>query len=1151
MGGKGARVASRLAGIVAASLVVICAGSLQVKAQCAVDEYLSGGTCTGCAHTSATCSENGFALVACGVGETTDVSTCTDCASMGMFVSGDGMSCVASSCPAGEAVVAGGPGETTCAECLADTFATNGVCQECGYTSDICRFDGLILGACGIGESSDVSTCMSCTNLGMHVSADGMSCVPSNCPEGEVIDAGPPGSTDCARCPSDFFANVVCNACAYRDGSCTEPGFALTQCPPGSSTDVSACSNCTSMGQFVNAGGMGCSGMCSPGETVVAGAPGEQNCATCGEGTFSGGGLCEPCMHTAESCSGDGIVFLGGCGAGEVSDVSSCVNCTDMNMFVSEDGLSCVASTCPPDETVVPGPPGDMTCSGCPADMYQNGSGCVACAVSAGDCGNGSAAVAMCGVGETADVSTCMNCTELGMFVSADGLSCGGTCSGGLAVVAGAPGDETCEVCDMDFFANSGVCDPCAITPDNCNEDGFALTRCEGLLLSDISFCSNCTALGQFVNAAGTLCSGTCADGETVIPGAPGEQNCAMCGEGTFSSGGLCVECAATPESCSGGGVFFVAGCGVGEVSDVSVCTNCTAMGMFLGNDGMSCVPSNCAAGHGVVAGSSGGVCEPCGADMFSDTGVCELCAHTTESCSGAGFAFDRCMSAESDVSTCFDCTSAGQFVNAEGTGCSGMCSPGETVVAGAPGEENCAACGEGMFSGGGLCEACVYTAESCSGDGLALSGCDSAASDVSSCANCTDMEMFVSGDGSSCIPSTCPPDETVVAGPPGDMTCSGCPADMYQNGSGCVACAVSAGDCGNGSAAVAMCGVGETADVSTCMNCTELGMFVSADGLSCGGTCSGGLAVVAGAPGDETCEVCDMDFFANSGVCDPCAITPDNCNEDGFALTRCEGLLLSDISFCSNCTALGQFVNAAGTLCSGTCADGETVIPGAPGEQNCAMCGEGTFSSGGLCVECAATPESCSGGGVFFVAGCGVGEVSDVSVCTNCTAMGMFLGNDGMSCTGNCSAGEVPVAGPPGSSECMACPVDTYQNVGDCVTCASTRATCGGSNLAVSRCDVGSSSDVSTCMNCTLIDMVSSASGEECVEATRLLSDSGEEDDEGVSAGGIAGIAIGVGVAVGGALYLLKKKHSKKAGTRVRKVSGGGGDEELVNARG
>ena len=163
---------------------------------------------------------------------------------------------------------------------------------------------------------------------------------------------------------------------------------------------------------------------------------------------------------------------------------------------------------------------------------------------------------------------------------------------------------------------------------------------------------------------------------------------------------------------------------------------------------------------------------------------------------------------------------------------------------------------------------------------------------------------------------------------------------------------------------------------------------------------------------------------------------------------------------------------------------------------------------------------------------------------------MGMFVASNGISCTGGCPAGEVPVAGPLGSSECMACPVDTYQNVGDCVTCANTRATCGGSSLAVSRCDVGSTSDVSSCMNCTLIDMVSSASGEECVDASSLLTDSGEEDDEVLSVEGIAGIAIGAGVAAGCVLYLLKKKQSK-ASMGVGKGKGRNGDEELADARG
>ena len=106
--GEGPRVAWWLAGIVAVAIGMICSGSLQVRGQCAEGQYLNGGTCTGCAHTSATCSENGFALVACGGGETSDVSTCTNCTETGRFVSADVMSCFGS-CPGGEVVVPGGP----------------------------------------------------------------------------------------------------------------------------------------------------------------------------------------------------------------------------------------------------------------------------------------------------------------------------------------------------------------------------------------------------------------------------------------------------------------------------------------------------------------------------------------------------------------------------------------------------------------------------------------------------------------------------------------------------------------------------------------------------------------------------------------------------------------------------------------------------------------------------------------------------------------------------------------------------------------------------------------------------------------------------------------------------------------------------------
>ena len=165
-GGKQPQVVGRVAAV-AIVLMVICAGSSQVAAQCAVDEYDSAGTCTACAHTSATCTADGFALTAtCGTGETTDVSMCTDCASMGMFVAAGGASCTGNCSVAGEVVIPGPAGDTTCG-CPVDMYSDSGSCVACAHTSASCGDNGFALVACGLGETTDVSTCTNCTASGM------------------------------------------------------------------------------------------------------------------------------------------------------------------------------------------------------------------------------------------------------------------------------------------------------------------------------------------------------------------------------------------------------------------------------------------------------------------------------------------------------------------------------------------------------------------------------------------------------------------------------------------------------------------------------------------------------------------------------------------------------------------------------------------------------------------------------------------------------------------------------------------------------------------------------------------------------------------------------------------------------------------------
>ena len=217
------------------------------------------------------------------------------------------------------------------------------------------------------------------------------------------------------------------------------------------------------------------------------------------------------------------------------------------------------------------------------------------------------------------------------------------------------------------------------------------------------------------------------------------------------------------------------------------------------------------------------------------------------------------------------------------------------------------------------------------------------------------------------------------------------------------------------------------------------------------------------------------------------------NCNADGFALATCDSIAANDESSCTNCTALGMFVSADRSMCTGGCSPGEVALAGPPGATVCSPCDAGTHQSGAECVACAHDASSCIGDGVA-VAECGSGEASDVSSCTNCTILGMFVSADRSTCTGNCSAGEVALAGPPGEMMCA---------------------------------------------NCTSVGLVLSSDGETCEAPVRLLSGGGENDGEGLSGGGIAGVAIGLGVAALLAWFLLKRRPG-------RKISGSMGDDSV-----
>ena len=636
---------------------------------------------------------------------------------------------------------------------------------------------------------------------------------------------------------------------------------------------------------------------------------------------------------------------------------------------MSADGSTCTGG-CLLGELALAGPPGVTVCSPCDAGTYESGAECVACVHDASNCIGDGFAVAECGSGEGSDVSSCTNCTALGMFVSGDGSMCTGGCSLGEVVLAGPPGATVCSPCDAGTHQSGAECVACAHEASNCNGDGFVVAECGSGEASDVSSCTNCTALGMFVSGDGSMCTGGCSTaGEVASAGAPGEMVCVPCGADTYQSGVECEACAHNASNCNSDGLVFV-GCGSGESSDVSTCTNCTALGMFVSGDGATCTGGCSTAGEVASAGAPGEmVCVPCGADTYQSGVECEACTHNASNCNSDGFAFVGCGSGESsDVSTCTNCTALGMFVSGDGAGCEGSCPEGQRPVAGT--ESTCAACA--------ACPADQYASVVCT------------ATEEHVCSACSGPTSC--GSGEELV--GCGAESTDVS----MRECVACADDTFENGGVCEACTHDASNCNGDGFAFVGCGSGESSDVSTCTNCTALGMFVSGNGTTCEGMCSAGELPVGGPPGDTTCSPCPEDTYQLGAACVACEFNADVCARGFVVEVTCGSGETSDVSACTNCTAVGMFVSEDGASCVGSCAAGEVVVAGEPGEMECAACPRDTYGSGVECVGCANTSVTCSGPEVA-VGRCGVGEVNDTSTCMNCTTVGLVPSRNGEAC--------------------------------------------------------------------------------------------------------------------------------------------------------
>ena len=513
------------------------------------------------------------------------------------------------------------------------------------------------------------------------------------------------------------------------------------------------------------------------------------------------------------------------------------------------------------------------------------------------------------------------------------------------------------------------LCDEC-VSP--CAEGEFYIGDCGSRTC--VATCGGGLLLDTELETCAT-CSGpmSCVPGQLFFdcnewPVNPARRVCVDCPSGTYENSGVCVPCTFTQDNCNGVG-FAAGGCEPRATSDNSTCTNCTALGSFVSSDGRTCT-GGCDEGSRPVGGTES---------------MCEVCA----ACPADEFPSVVCTVTEEHV--CSPCTGPTSCGAGEGLV---ACGPESTDV----GMRECVTCPVGTYGNGNVCLNCTFAAADCSEAGLVFFECgEGSTSDVSTCTNCTAMSMFVSGDGATCT-GGCVAGEVPVVGAPGEMVCNACPDNMYQEGPDCILCAHDAGNCNEAGLVLQSCGLTVTSDVSTCTNCTAMGMFVSGDGGSCTGGCNAGEVPVAGAPGEMVCNACPDNMYQEGPDCILCAHDAGNCNEAGLVLQSCGLTATSDVSTCTNCTAMSMFVSGDGGSCTGGCNAGEVPVAGAPGEAVCDTCAVDTYENGTECVACAHTAAACNDTELAFV-GCPGGGSSDVSACTNCTMLGLPVASNGMMC--------------------------------------------------------------------------------------------------------------------------------------------------------
>ena len=816
-----------------------------------------------------------------------------------------------------------------------------------------------------------------------------------------------------------------------------------------------------------------------------------RECVLCPAHTYEVDGVCESCLLSSPAlCTVDFFVAQGMCEPGSTSDNSSCTRCEHQteNRIANVDHTECV-DECPVGEYGVPFYYQCQPCAPCGSDQFANST-----------CG---------GFGQLPDCISCTVCTGgdsvLQRCTNVTDTICGEcvgptSCPPGSILLECADssifGERECMPCPEGQYESGGACVDCAGVESDCVELGWAFIPCRVSETSDVTECVDCGSIGMLATVDRHACSQICAPAGYILPGSSQCQPCIACPRGSYQSvpctlhqARECSECSecpdgmvvaqacsqfadtvcavegaacAGPTSCPDGMLWL--DCGEGSVEGIRECVVCpvgstadTCVGVCAGP--LECVPGEVLLDCGASSVAGLRECVACSEGQFDDGGACVDCAHSAESCVGAGYAFIGCVPGDtSDVSSCTDCTSMSKLVSPDGTTCLDACDVGSTVDSTGTFCEECTPCPAGQYVGTSCTASSPHTCLPCTacGDGMVVR---------EACSMFADTDCVVGVD-------VCPFGQYVHAVTFMCAECSACPEGEYIMTS-CTATSAATcrpcSECGEGMVPSEACSaLADTVCVVGVDEC-PFGQYVDPDTFQCAdcAVCASGSYMT------ETCTA------TAAGVCTPCS----ECDPGYVASEECSNLAdVVCVAGVDECP-VGQYVDPATYFCAecNACPDNHFMATSCTAThsgvcQECSVCNDEQVRTSRCSAVadtvCAALGTGCPFG-EFLHSGTGQCEActacaGDAFAASTCTALvaGACLDcsvcGEGFVEARACSSADdtVCVAAPDG------CAIDAYLDAssGECEACLP----CPDGHFMTASC---TSTLLGVCQECTVCD--------------------------------------------------------------------------------